>query len=439
MITMEGYNLKRFTQSILPVLLLSSCGLKDSISSTKIIYGEDNRTKIEEVVDADIQSFRHSIGALVSVSQITENTAGIFLSDYELAERKSYSQGIEDSYGKPLCEVPFKEEKLTAYCSGFLVAPNTFITAGHCFNEYDLDSTKIVFNFDQELSASQLIPIEQVYTPIEILGRTWDENLDFAVLRLDRTVSGAEKYFDPFINEADLDYSQVNELVMMGHPAGLPLVVTDGAQIKYVEEFGLQTNLDAFGGNSGSVVFDKESGDALGILVSQNSMLSSYQYDIEKDCMEMTILREDEDRILQRVVRLDKVLESLPQAVTTNILNKYSYPDQPLNPLLQPGLKIQVETVYYLDESDIIYQDGYVDPIFSTYSNEGSWQLIDGVYTYVKEPVILETLESQIYTLRHRQEQSDGTFYEWETNYILVSVLNGSMQGETIYMYIDII
>ena len=54
----------------------------------------------------------------------------------------------------------------------------------------------------------------------------------------------------------------------MGHPSGLPLKFANGAQVKDTSNASyFVANLDTYGGNSGSPVFNEDDGTVEGILV----------------------------------------------------------------------------------------------------------------------------------------------------------------------------
>jgi V8-like Glu-specific endopeptidase len=57
------------------------------------------------------------------------------------------------------------------------------------------------------------------------------------------------------------------ELVVIGHPSGLPTKISDGAQVRSSNRKYFVANLDTYGGNSGSAVFDARTGEVQGILV----------------------------------------------------------------------------------------------------------------------------------------------------------------------------
>jgi V8-like Glu-specific endopeptidase len=53
----------------------------------------------------------------------------------------------------------------------------------------------------------------------------------------------------------------------MGHPSGLPMKYADGAKVFGNFDNYFSTNLDTFGGNSGSPVFNAKTNEVVGILV----------------------------------------------------------------------------------------------------------------------------------------------------------------------------
>ena len=67
---------------------------------------------------------------------------------------------------------------------------------------------------------------------------------------------------------SDKSLSAGTFVAMIGHPVGLPMKVTSGATTRKELDNSALTTLDAFGGNSGSPVFDRADGKLIGMLVS---------------------------------------------------------------------------------------------------------------------------------------------------------------------------
>jgi hypothetical protein len=105
-------------------------------------------------------------------------------------------------------------------------------------------------------------------------------------------------------------------LVIMGYPLGLPLKVANRAEVLAVEENYFIANLDSFQGNSGSPVFNQETGEVEGILARgkpdfypSNGCLKLNRCDENgKNC------EEEEDRLrAEEVVSISSLLSDLEE------------------------------------------------------------------------------------------------------------------------------
>src|SRR5690606_9999619 len=58
-------------------------------------------------------------------------------------------EGIHFGTRYQLCSTePFREQESASFCSGFLVGPDTVVTAGHCVtDEMDCEATRFVFDY----------------------------------------------------------------------------------------------------------------------------------------------------------------------------------------------------------------------------------------------------------------------------------------------------
>lgn len=242
-------------------LLLSAaialCAAGFARSADKVIYGADDRLDIYQVTDAKMLKLADSTVGLFQGTDVTiDGNKAKLATD-------SYSQ----SYG--LCkEEPFYDQYTGAFCSGSLVAPDVIMTAGHCVkSDYSCKSTKFVFGFavtKPGVTPSE-VPASDVYSCAELIGREQvGTGADWALIRLDRKVTGHE----PLKYDAQSSVKNGDELVVIGHPAGLPTKVAGGATVRDASPNGyFVANLDTYGGNSGSAVFNAKTGIIVGILV----------------------------------------------------------------------------------------------------------------------------------------------------------------------------
>lgn len=226
----------------------------------KVIYGIDNREEVFLSSDSLMRELSRS-----AVSQIPN--ANLLLE----SDGESYSLKYKTlKVWANLCSSErFIEQSSAATCSGFLVAPDTIVTAGHCINSVnDCANHSWVFDY-ANISYEQSdfsFKREQVYHCTKIIARQKNAQTmnDFAVLKLDRPVSG----------RVPLKYRKAGKLeddavlTVIGNPSGLPLKITSAAELRdNTNPFFFSTNADTFGRNSGSAVINSRTGIVEGILV----------------------------------------------------------------------------------------------------------------------------------------------------------------------------
>lgn len=154
-----------------------------------------------------------------------------------------------------------------AYCSGFLVGADLVATAGHCVRSAkDCENLRLVFNWslstpDQDNS---LVYTSDVYSCAALIKNNVESNgADFAVIRLDRIPINRV----PLMVRRSGEVQSGERLTMMGHPAGIPLKIASGASVRSVFPAFFSANTDSYGGNSGSAVYNADTGEVEGILV----------------------------------------------------------------------------------------------------------------------------------------------------------------------------
>jgi V8-like Glu-specific endopeptidase len=221
-----------------------------------VIYGDDDRLDYYQVADLNWQSRADSTVALIRSSNL--DTQGAVTNIKTVA----YGQSMG------LCTTePYYEQETAAFCSGFLVAPDTIVTAGHCVRSQDsCTSTKFVIGFRLEAAGAQprQVAADQVYSCAQLVHSVANPaGEDFAVVKLDRAVTQVQ----PLTLRTQGSLAAGDALTVIGHPAGLPLKIAGGANVRSMGAEFLVANLDTYGGNSGSAVFNSLTGEVEGILV----------------------------------------------------------------------------------------------------------------------------------------------------------------------------
>jgi V8-like Glu-specific endopeptidase len=245
-----------------------------------VIYGVDDRLDYFEVTDQQIKRAADSTVALIRASSLDPqgNTTQISTVPY--------------GQGRGLCRTePYYSQETAAFCSGFLVTPEIVVTAGHCISDSSVCSnTRLVFGFhlNQANVLPRSVPTEFVYQCKDVIHSvSAPAGEDFAVIKLDRPVS----QFSPLSYRTSGKVGIGEALHVIGHPAGLPLKVAGGAQVRAVKTEFLQANLDTYGGNSGSAVFNSQTGDVEGILVR-----GEVDYKFENGCRISNVCPDNEGR-----------------------------------------------------------------------------------------------------------------------------------------------
>jgi V8-like Glu-specific endopeptidase len=239
----------------LSIFIFSLFCLK-AFSGTSVIYGEDNRLDWYRTTNTMHRDLALSTAAMIDKKHLLSKTEYIKISGITLR-------------GRGVCEKErFSEQITAASCSGFLVGEDLLVTAGHCI-ETKADCAKYswVFDYKKEFKEhrADMVSKEDVYNCAQIIERkleTFSKN-DYALIKLNKKVIGRT----PLRFRTQGKPSKGDNLVVIGHPSGLPTKIADGAKIRSLRSKFFKANLDTYGGNSGSAVFNADSGIIEGILV----------------------------------------------------------------------------------------------------------------------------------------------------------------------------
>lgn len=229
----------------------------------EVIYGDDDRMDLfDQRLPDTWRDLARSTAILIKTEKLEVDPG-----------RADYIKVTSETFGDAmnLCpNEPFREQPTPGYCSGFLVGPDILVTAGHCVSSMSrCQETSFVFDYGYRDPLTDLgtVPAANVYSCSEVIVQEVDRETqsDFAVIRLDRVVEGRAAL--GFRKNDSI--STGTELVVIGHPTGLPTKVAGGATVRRTNPTQpyFVANLDTYGGNSGSAVFNAKTGEVEGILV----------------------------------------------------------------------------------------------------------------------------------------------------------------------------
>jgi hypothetical protein len=233
----------------------------------RVIYGIDNRKDLYQVNSSKVHAAANAVAALVKSTDLARQSDGSYTLATELYREAYQLCGSE----------PFVAQPLGCFCSGFLVAPDVVASAGHCVkSQADLAGIRFVFGFrmiDADRARTNF-PANDVYTGATLIGRQLaQDGTDWALVRLDRAVVGRK----PVKFRTTGKIANAQSLFVVGHPCGLPQKYAPGAKVRdNTPAPFFVANLDTYGGNSGSPVFNSSSGVVEGILVrGENDFVSN--------------------------------------------------------------------------------------------------------------------------------------------------------------------
>lgn len=275
-----------------------------SVYKPKVIYGEDNRVDLYQIQNQAVLDAARSTAAVFSTRDLKSQGAffevlgGNFMQERNMCESEA-----------------FADQPAGAFCSAFLVGQDLVATAGHCVRITDCATTAFAFDYalltSNDPTQAKNLNADNVYFCDRVVQREYSTTIDYALIKLDRPVTGR----DPL--KLAQNYPVVGtEVTVIGNPSGIPTKVADGANIRRTQTGYFVTNLDTYGGNSGSAVFNTQTLEVMGILVRGER---DYTYDEQNECNVSNICNSDSCRgedVTHISYIQEAIVQNVPFAVT---------------------------------------------------------------------------------------------------------------------------
>ncbi len=247
------------------------------------VQGVDNRRPLPDV----LSDWRIDQTARDGIEQVSKSVACLVLESncvltgdparYQLTPQVPLLKQLRNHRGIQMGEGErFADEPTPGFGTAFLVAPDVLLTAAHCVCKQKTDQldlqrigkTLVVFGFTNREGKRPKMKFkpQNVASVAAVIAHKYTTGLhgqDWALLRLQEPVAGR----DPLPINFNWKAAVRNPIFMVGHPIGLPMKYTGNAQVQRTSgRHEVLTDLDAFGGNSGSPIFDQQH-QVVGILV----------------------------------------------------------------------------------------------------------------------------------------------------------------------------
>jgi hypothetical protein len=264
---------------ILVLFPVGHAALLPSIDGLDAIYGNDERRFVDKKSSPKINELSKSIALIISKDVVEK----------KILYTQINAKLLSDTDGINLCrDEKFANHHTVNSCTGFLIGEDLLASAGHCFTSAsDCDNKLIAFNVQtsNESKSGYSVLNQNIYECSEVVSSAFDADgtQDYAVIRLKKKVKGIKPLKLRRTGAITID----DQVFMIGHPMGLPLIATNKAQINDISNpHFFKATLDSFEGNSGSPVFNNHTFEVEGILVRgeedflQDQTRQCYRYQV---------------------------------------------------------------------------------------------------------------------------------------------------------------
>ncbi|ODS01038.1 hypothetical protein AUC68_11640 [Methyloceanibacter methanicus] len=260
------------------------------LNEVKAIYGPDDRRNYYRASPHERRA-ADATAVLVNSLKVTPNDDGTVSVSDEGAHLCGPASGFPAER--------FWDEPAPGFCSGFKVGPRLIATAGHCVHVATCPSTTVLFGFRKETESqpvSTTFARKDLYQCREVVAGALggEDGSDWRVIRVDRDIEDVPTVA---LSSDPVQFGQ--PLTVVGYPMGLPVKIAANATVRDVRQAFFVANLDTYGGNSGSVVYDTDklrAGElvARGVLVrGEEDFLMSSPCRISNKCPDQGCRGED--------------------------------------------------------------------------------------------------------------------------------------------------
>lgn len=247
------------------------------------VYGEDSRKDFYELKNSQIEDLSNAMLYRIDKHELRGWTF-----------RRYWKIITASLASKDICqdEKFSKQDTIRLGCSAVLIARDKVLTGGSCISNFTCKNdlyywTLGYYKKDKDQRFNQL-PRKNFYKCKKLLRRVYypDRGISYAIFSLNKSVVNAKPVV---ISKNNLGTNE--ELIVMGHPEGLPLKISDGAKVLDQNEKLFISNSDIRGETVGAMAFSAKTKELVGMMIYGTA---NYSYPLEGSCRRVP--REDNNQ-----------------------------------------------------------------------------------------------------------------------------------------------
>lgn len=264
--------------------------LENDADSIKLYYHYDDHDGVIRVAYMlfGATDDRFLMNSATVVEKAAAAATAMLVENDRLAVNGGSTVLLDDPDWTPLCSGErFAGLPRPGRCSGVKIGDRLVATSAHCMrNNRVCEETSVVFGyFNNDPSADpRSVSPSQVYQCTSIVASRKPEVIgergaDWAIFEVDRTIDAPSATLAP---SGEVDPGVVTTVI--GHPMGLPTIVTRLGVVQAATSQYFVSNSDTFVGNSGSAVFGAHSVEDGAPKVL--GLLTGGRYDFDEEILE---------------------------------------------------------------------------------------------------------------------------------------------------------
>lgn len=228
---------------------------------TYAIYDEDNRVDYYKLKDEKVKELSRSVAFQIYFDELRGWTFNRY---WELLVRPLSARNI--CHNERFAEQPVMRND----CTGVLIGPKHLLMPGHCITDHYCKNDLFYYMFDYRRDDMETFNVKRdrnnFYKCKKLLKRVYNPQtaISYAVLELDKTV----KDRTPVKIAKEQMISTNEELLAIGHPAGMPLKVAKDAYVTDQNKTHFLVSSDISGSSKGTAIFNARTYELEGMLIS---------------------------------------------------------------------------------------------------------------------------------------------------------------------------